>query len=268
MINASGIIKQILSGTMTVHELMRDVATMEQFSSGTTNYNFVVNVLLAMGVRVVLNGVNVTVAPVDQKVDTVLPEFMRVRKNPALQHIRNEPFMFLPELDEVYARLEIMFHGTEAQPLTGAAYREVMSLKEIKSTSTKHSIPQMMVAIPVLCLTDSTIRLVRVSLFNLTTKIERSVIEGKCCIVKGKASRRTIVTPSMAFDSSVSPEQAIANAQAGLKQVHDEYTQPNVFTAAQAQTLRNILDTRTRDPQAIQALMRRVAPSLTINEGQ
>lgn len=260
MINASGIIKQILSGNMTVHELMRDVATMEQFSSGTTNYNFVVNVLLAMGVRIVLNGNKVIVAPVDQKADTVLPAFMRVRKHPTLQHIRNEPFVFLPELDNVYGRMEIMFHGNDPQPMTGSAYHEVLSLQTILSTKW-HKVPQLMVAVPVLCVTDNTIRLVRVSLFNLATKVDRKVIESGCCIIKGKASRRTIVTPNVAVEANVDVTAALANAVEGLAQLHDEYTQPNVFTMAEAQTLRNILDTRKRDPRAIQMLMRRVTPA-------
>lgn len=259
MINASGIIHQILSGKMTVHELMRDVMTLEQLSSGTTNYNFVVNVLLAMGVRIVLNDEKVLVAPVNQKTDSVLPAFMRVRKTPALQYIRSEPFAFLPELDSVYTRLEIMIHGTEQQPTIAAPFREILSLKSLMSARSDN-VPPMMVAVPVLCLTDGSIRLIRISLYNLV-KTPRSVIEGKCCILKGKASRRVVVTPSISVSCDFSADAALEGAQDALAQMALDYNGPNVFTVEQAKTLRNILDTRQRDAMAIQALMRRVSPA-------
>jgi hypothetical protein len=259
MINASGIISQILSGKLTVHELIRAVDMLEQYSSGTTNYNFVVNVLLAMGVRIVLDDVKVLVAPVNQKTDSTLPAFMRVRKTPALQYIRSEPFMFLPELDSVFARLEIMIHGTELQPTIAAPFREILSLKALMS-SRSENVPPMMVAVPVLCLTDGTIRLIRISLYNLV-KTPRSVIESGCCIMKGKASRRCVVTPSVSVTYDCNAAEAVANAGPALDQLHTEYAAPNVFTVEQAKTLRNMLDTRQRDAMAIQALMRRVSPA-------
>jgi len=259
MINASGIISQILSGKLTVHELMRDVDMLEQYSSGTTNYNFVVNVLLAMGVRIVLDDVKVLVVPVNQKIDSTLPAFMRVRKTPALQYIRSEPFMFLPELDSVYARLEIMIHGTDLQPTIAAPFREILSHKALMS-SRSENVPPMMVAVPVLCLTDGTIRLIRISLYNLV-KTPRSIIESKCCILKGKASRRSVVTPSVGVTYDCNAAEAVANAGPALAQLDAEYAAPNVFTVEQAKTLRNMLDTRQRDAMAIQALMRRVSPA-------
>lgn len=263
MINASGIISQILSGKLTVHELMRDVDMLEQYSSGTTNYNFVVNVLLSMGVRIVLDDVKVLVAPVNQKVDSTLPAFLRVRKTPALQFIRSEPFVFLPELDSVYARLEIMIHGTELQPTIAAPYREILSHKALMSARLTNVQP-MMVAVPVLCLTDGTIRLIRISLYNLV-KTPQSIIDGKCCILKGKASRRTVVTPSINVACDFDAREAIANATQALQSLDAEYSVANAFTIEQAHTLRNMLDTRKRDAAAIQALMRRVSPAGEVN---
>jgi len=253
MINASGIIKDILNGSLTYTELLRDVSTMQQLSSNVVDFNFIVNQFLAMGCRLILENEMVRVIPHDAKVHPSPPDFMRIRPSEALPLVRNEPFSFIPNWDKVYARLEIMLQGKGPQPMTTAPFREVLSMNSIFLNSNR-VVPSQMVCFPVLCLLDGSIKLVRMSLHNFS-KTPRDVMNGMPCIIRGKSARKQIVKPTILIEQSFNPADAVAANAIALALLDADYKVPNVVTIEQAQLLRNLLDSRKRDATAIQSRM-------------
>lgn len=253
MINASGIITDILNGKLTYTELLRDITTMQQLSSHAIDFNFIVNQILAMGCRLIIDGDDIRAVPVDVRTYPNPPQFMRTRPVENLPYIRNEPFAFLPNWDKVYARLEIMLIGKGTQPMTTAPFREVLSMKSIFHNSNR-VIPSQMVCFPVMCLLDGSIKLVRLSLHNFS-KTSPHVLNGIPCIIRGKASRKMIVAPSLVLDKTFDPNESLNGAYAALAQLESDYIQPNELSIEQAQLLRNLLDTRKRDASAIQHRM-------------
>lgn len=253
MINASGIIKDILNGKLTYTELLRDVTTMQQLSSNVVDFNFIVNQFLAMGCRLILNGENVQVVPNDAKIHPTPPDFMRIRPSEALPLIRSEPFAFLPNWDKVYARLEIMLQSKGPQPMTTAPFREILSMKSIFQNSNR-VVPSQMVCFPVICLLDGSIKLIRMSLHNFS-KTPRDVLNGAPCIIRGKSSRKQIVKPTILIENTFDTAAILERNAEALAQLESDYSGDNVVTIEQAQLLRNLLDSRKRDASAIQSRM-------------
>lgn len=250
MINASKLVKDILGGNLSVHELIRDVETLSQFSSGSVNLNLIVNIILSMGCKLSLQDDRVITVPVDVKENVQLPDFLQLR-HPYIHNIVREPFSFLKSYHTVFSRMEIMIYGKEAYPTTAVPFREVLDLRTLVENPQKRNVPSKMIFIPVLCLKTGDIKLVRISLRTLL-QTPQNILNADVCIMRGKGPRRKIDAATVNVAHNCNEAEALERASAELKTLESLYSIPNVFTLEQATLLRPLLDTRSRDAEAIQ----------------
>lgn len=253
MFNASAIIKNALDGNTSAQDFIRALDGLQQFSSGRLNFNFVVNSILSMGCRLIIRADgNIAAVPIDNVVEPNPPKFLRVRTHEKLTFVRNEPFEILGDhWPHVYMRIEIMMHGSSVHPTITAAYREVETLDVAMSERMRH-VPPFMVALPVLCVTTGEIKLVRISLRSLRNA---KLIPGAVYTVHGKGPKRFIKQATVTINHEFNVAEAVESNRAALDQLDDDYASAqNLFNVEQAITLRNVLDTRLRDAEAMQAL--------------
>lgn len=252
MFNASGIVKDILNGSITYTDLLRDIHTLQQISSDAVNHNHVVNAILSMGCRLILDGDRIRAVPYDYRGSVNLPKAMNVKPDP-IPALRSEPFVFLPNWEKVYARMEILVYGQDNAPITASPSRTILNLNSILTSQQRF--PTMMVLVPVLELNTGTLRLLRISLVTFS-QTPRELFNGQC-IMRDRGARRRIAPLSVVLQSSYDPTEAIAANADSLTAMDSAYTDMGL-TVEQAQMLRNLLDTRKYNPGLMQQALGRM----------
>ena len=252
MINASGVIRNILNGTITLKDFVRDMEAMYQFSSGAVTYNFVVNSILSMGCRIVLKDDNVVALPLESPELPLPPPYMFIRTNEPIPHIGAEPFAFLKTMTKVFTRLEIVVPQSPTKNFVAAPWRAVIERNDVPTHkgATRHAPPQML-NIPVLCLLSGRIKLLRISSTNYA-ETPANVLNGTALIAVGKGARRKLTIPSMVVNNIYDEVEALKQVESALVQINADYAVENVVTLPQASLLRNTLDIRNRDAKAMQ----------------
>lgn len=255
MINASGVIRSILNGTMTLQDFLRDMESLYQFSSGSVTYNFVVNSIISMGCRIVLREDKIVAVPIESRDFPHPPSYMFIRANEPLSYIGSEPFVFLKTMTNVFTRLEIILPQADRKFFIAAPWRAVIARSDIPlGKALIRSMPATMLTIPVKCLLTGQIKLLRISTSNYaSTPI--AVLESNAIIAVGKGARRKLAFPSMVINDTHDETAALAAHQTALDQLVTDYRVSNVMTSAQASLLRNVLDTRKREAGPMQQAM-------------
>ena len=256
MINASGVIRSILNGTITLKDFVRDMESLYQFSSGAVTYNFVVNSILSMGCRIVINHESHVVAVPLEALDLPSPpSFMFIRTSEPIPFVGIEPFAFLKTYTQVFGRVEAVIPTSPTRNFMAATWRAVMERKDIPThKGATRSIPPLMLSIPVLCLLSGKIKLLRISSTNYS-QTPASVLNGEALIAVGKAARRKLTAPTVGVANEFNEADSLALVQTALDQVAKDYTVENPLTATQAGLMRNALDIRNRDARAMQRAM-------------
>lgn len=253
MINASGVIRNILNGTITLKDFVRDMEAMYQFSSGAMTYNFVVNSILSMGCRIALRDDDRVVAlPLESPDLPLPPSYMFIRSHEPLPFIGAEPFAFLKTMTKAFTRLEIVLPLSPAKNFVASPWRAVIERSDVPTHkgAARHAPPQML-SIPVLCLLTGKIKLLRISSTNYAAT-PANVLNGDVLIAVGKAARRKLTAPSMVVSNTYDEVEALARVHTELNQITADYDLVNVVTLQQASLLRNTLDIRNRDAKAMQ----------------
>lgn len=253
MINASGVIRNILNGTITLKDFVRDMESLYQFSSGAVTYNFVVNTILSMGCRIVLNHDSRVVAVPLEALDLPTPpSFMFIRTSEPLPYIGTEPFALLKTYTKVFSRVEAIIPVSPTKNFMAAPWRAVIERKDIPAhKGATRSAPPQMLSIPVLCLLSGKIKLLRISSTNYA-ETPASVLNSAALIANGKAARRKLTAPTVSVSNDFNEAESLANVQAALAQIEADYNVENQLTAVQASLMRNALDIRNRDARAMQ----------------
>jgi len=246
MFNASGIVHNILNGSITHTELLRDISTVQQMTSNAIGPDYFVNVLASMGSRLTFVDGALATVPFDTHATITTPEFMRAATID-LQYVKTEPFLILPNWQEIFARVEILL----PEMVTLIAYREVMSVQQVHANQGR-AITSQMICFPVLSLKDGKIKLVRMSYFSFVKSVA-NVMAGGVCTIIGHHTRKRIQPCTANLNHSFDVDQALAEAAPALEALRAEYSQPNPMTYEQAYMLRTLLDTRKRDARAMQA---------------
>jgi hypothetical protein len=256
MINASGVIRSILNGTITLQDFLRDMESLYQFSSGSVSYNFVVNSIISMGCRIVLRDEKIVAVPIESRDFPLPPSFMFIRKTESLPHVGSEPFAFLKTNDTAFSRLEIILPHTDKKVFIAAPWRGIISRKEIPvGNSVPRNTPATMLTIPVKCLLNGQIKLLRISASNYANT-PADVLNGAAIIALGKGARRKLVTPTMIVSDTYDETESLKAVSAEFESLTNDYSVTNTMTLAQASLLRNVLDTRNRDAGPMQRAMR------------
>uniref|UniRef100_A0AB39CE83 Uncharacterized protein n=1 Tax=Pseudomonas phage HRDY3 TaxID=3236930 RepID=A0AB39CE83_9VIRU len=245
MFNASGIVQNILNGSLTYTDLLRDINTVQQTTSNSIGADYFVNLLAAMGCRMTLDGDKIVTVPFEAHASVVTPVHMRAA-TPDLQFVKAEPFVMLPSQQEIFARVEILL----PEQLTVVAFREVLPLSKALAIGTRQ-VPSQMVCFPVMSLKDGKVKLVRMSYFSFV-KSAAALTQSNACTIIGHHSRKRIQPCTANLNHSFDVEQATIEAQTALEALRAEYEQANTLNYAQACTLRSLLDTRKREAKAIQ----------------
>lgn len=249
MINASKLIKDILSGNLTVHELVQGVENLASFSFGAVDYNLIVNTFLGMGSKLSIKGDYVAVVPHDSK-EVELPASMTM-SHPRIFSVTRDPFMLLQTYPYAFARAEILFQTKEKFPTLAVPYSEVIDLKKIVGMK-KNRVPALMVAIPVLCGISGEIKFVRISLVALA-QAERNILDGGFCNIRGKGPRRKINVVEANVTHNFDEKAALEKFSAELDQFKKLYEEPSAFALEQVALLRSLFDIRYRDVNLIQS---------------
>lgn len=253
MINASGVIRSILNGTITLKDFVRDMESLYQFSAGAVTYNFVVNSILSMGCRIVLNHDSRVIAvPIEAQDLPTPPSFMFIRTSEPMSYIGIEPFAFLRSYTKVFSRVEALIPMSPTKNFMAAPWRAVIERKDIPAhKGATRSAPPQMLSIPVLCLLSGKIKLLRISSTNYA-ETPANVLNGAALIAVGKAARRKLTAPTVGVSNDFNEAESLANVQAALNQIENDYNVENQLTAVQASLMRNALDIRNRDARAMQ----------------
>lgn len=255
MINASGVIRSILNGTITLQDFLRDMESLYQFSAGSVTYNFVVNSIISMGCRIVLREDKIVAVPLESRDFPHPPSYMFIRTNEPLPYVGSEPFAFLKTYHKVFTRLEIILPQADKKFFIAAPWRSVIARSDIPvGKALTRSMPATMLTIPVKCLLTGQIKLLRISTSNYA-RTPLSVLESGAIIAVGKGARRKLAIPSMVVNDAFNETEALALNQAALEQLVTDYEVKNVMTSAQASLLRNVLDTRNREAGPMQRAM-------------
>lgn len=252
MINASSIVQSILNGNLPVATLLRDLEALHEFSSGKVNYNLIVNLVMGMGCRLVIrNDGTIAAVPADRVVEPNPPQYMRTKTYGDIQFVKGEPFRLIDSVyPYIFRRLEILLQGS-GRPLVAAPVRDVVELDAIlrKHENGSAFVPYM-VTIPVQCCTSGEIKLARVTMHALLQA--REILQSPTLIISGARAKRAIRHSAMAFEPPVSIADAVNQFASALETVSDDYQQESMFSVEHALTLRNVLDVRKRDPEAVQ----------------
>lgn len=255
MINASGVVRSILNGTITLQDFLRDMESLYQFSAGSVTYNFVVNSIISMGCRIVLREDKIVAVPLESRDFPHPPSYMFIRTNEPLPYVGSEPFTFLKTNNTVFTRLEIILPQADKKFFIAAPWRAVMSRADIPvGKALTRSMPATMLTIPVKCLLTGQIKLLRISTSNYA-RTPLNVLESNAIIAVGKGARRKLTIPSMVVNDTFDETASLAVHQNALDQLTSDYTVTNVMSAAQASLLRNVLDTRNREAGPMQRAM-------------
>lgn len=251
MFNASGIVQNILSGSLTYSELLRDIATVQQMSSNAIGADYIVNMLAALGCRLSLDGEKLVPVPFDASVTVTTPNHMRAAGND-LPFIKSEPFVLLPNWQDLYARVEVMLPG-KTESLLVIAFRETLNMQNAFANQGRR-VPSQMVCFPVMSLNDGKVKLARMSFFSFV-KSSAAFLHGGTCTIVGHHARKRIQACTAQLNHSHDPVKAMAEAEHALNALRADYQQPNTLTYEQGCMLRTLLDTRKRNAKAIQAGM-------------
>lgn len=255
MFNASGIVQNILNGSITYTELLRDISTVQQTTSNAIGPDYFVNLLAAMGNRLTFVNGDLASVPFDSHVSIATPEFMRAASID-LSFIKTEPFQLLPGWQELFARVEILLPET----MTIVAYRETYSMKNLAAQANQNRhVPSQMVCFPAMSLKDGKVKLVRMSLFSFV-KSAAAILAGGACTIVGHHTRKRVQPCTATLSHSFDIEQAAIEAAPALEALRAEYAQPNQLTYEQGCMLRTLLDTRKRDAAAMQARVSQLNP--------
>jgi len=246
MFNASGIVQNILNGSITYTELLRDISTVQQMTSNAIGPDYFVNVLAALGCRMTLDGDKIVTVPFEAHASVTTPIQMRAA-GPDLPFIKAEPFVMLPNWQDIFARVEILL----PEQLTVVAYREVLTMQKALTMGTRQ-VPSQMVCFPVMCLKDGKVKLVRMAYFSLV-KSAAALMNDNACTITGHHSRKRIQVCTSTLVHGFNAEQAFEEARPAIEALRAEYEQANVLTYQQACALRSLLDTRKREAKAIQS---------------